>query len=1042
MTTRACPPSFFNGRSQTRHGGFALVIVMFLLALILILVIAFAANMRTERKASNNMAQGQRADLIAEGALAHAVSLLANNIPDPTDPAVSTPVGSATNWLINPGQLTLVDSASPANVTRIPLHTGEAAAQDPVVAVNLNAQSPATQKYYMTGTNDPMWVSWVNVLQDASAPASKSNPIVGRYAFWIDDECAKINFNTARGKPDMTTETALPTSWLSIPRNLHSHLTPTFSIGSRTYALGQPASINLDALGITSSEIAELDTDVATNGYFVQPQAIKNYAANSEIFYEQNKFQLTPFSRSPEFNVFGKSRLFMSETATNLAAAMMYQHPSHPEQPVTFWGGSASVGNGKPNEMRQLREPVISALAKYLDRNDWPGLSGKSFRWTGGIDGAEESDQIALNIAAMGWWATTETQSSSFNGPYAQTLALSRGGGARGAFGLTGAPNGHFWKGPLSGRPILPAHPGPQLTEVALTLMREVTGTTGSWRLKFNLAAEFHLPPGYHNIDKNDGNGPGFHNASSNSGAVLSLNTTYFSIAVAGTPSVTNTVRASDAVAAATNAITMELPSFIPADNYIAKIGGTRHVSNLATGYFIIGQSGTANTPVNNTQKAVFSGSARVTVNLRLGIKSGGAEGQVTQMSPVYVPTGEEAVPAELRPPGGDDAESTLEFVFDLPATVPVGGDEFVQSLEISDPRLWAKKSSWELYSEAGDTDSLGFVNSITEPGATNEYGSNQASQVAMWNFSTTDGASRSAVSSNFRGSSIGMFSLVPTGMRRGIPWETLKFYNYTPLSSELPDWVILDLLAPSFATSSLTPISQRNSTAGKINLNTKIYPSNANFVPPARTAPLDAVFQNMPRGTQAANAIRLHQQNGGYFDYIGRICELPDIADNSAGATEYEKETLLRHLASILTTQSDTFSVWGVAQTVKKSPKNTDYGVFQEGDLITGERRFRAVVQRQVWTGKEGVPGNARIDENGAYVSVATISGTNPPDPGAPPPSTWAGKTWAEIDGPHEPDPPVAVGTVPHSSSTLSEAYNPLAAAMKYRIIFWEYLE
>jgi hypothetical protein len=255
-----------------------------------------------------------------------------------------------------------------------------------------------------------------------------------------------------------------------------------------------------------------------------------------------------------------------------------------------------------------------------------------------------------------------------------------------------------------------------------------------------------------------------------------------------------------------------------------------------------------------------------------------------------------------------------------------------------------------------------------------------------------------------------------------------------------LPDWVILDLLAPSFATSALTPISLRNSTAGKINLNTKIYPSNANFAPSARTAPLTALFQHMPNATQAVTSILQHQEDGGYFDYIGRICELPGIADASLGPSEYEKETLIRHLASLVTTQSNTFSIWGVAQTIKKSPQNTDYGVFQEGDAITGERRFRAVVERQVWTGKEGVPGNAQTDASGVYIKVA--SGTSPAEPGLPPPSTWTGKTWPEIDGPHPPNPPASVGTVPYSLSSLEESFNPLAAAMKYRIIFWEYLD
>ena len=49
-----------------------------------------------------------------------------------------------------------------------------------------------------------MRVKWVPVLDDPSKDADKKNPITARYAFWIDDESSRINFNTALGKPSRT----------------------------------------------------------------------------------------------------------------------------------------------------------------------------------------------------------------------------------------------------------------------------------------------------------------------------------------------------------------------------------------------------------------------------------------------------------------------------------------------------------------------------------------------------------------------------------------------------------------------------------------------------------------------------------------------------------------------------------------------------------------------------------------------------------------------------------------------------------------------
>ena len=74
----------------------------------------------------------------------------------------------------------------------------------------------------------PMPVWWLYILEDGSfvAPtvaspsnsvtvsgASTANPIVGRIAFWTDDETAKINVNTASGAPWDFANTTVTTNW-------------------------------------------------------------------------------------------------------------------------------------------------------------------------------------------------------------------------------------------------------------------------------------------------------------------------------------------------------------------------------------------------------------------------------------------------------------------------------------------------------------------------------------------------------------------------------------------------------------------------------------------------------------------------------------------------------------------------------------------------------------------------------------------------------------------------------------------------------------
>ena len=1014
-------------------GGFALVIVMFMLALVLILVIAFAANMRTERKAAHNMAQSQRATLLAESALAHAVSLLANNIPDPGDPTVVTPVGSSTNWLINPGQLTLIDSSSPPNITHIPLHTGAASAQDPIAAVNLNAQSPVTQNYYITGANDPMWVSWVPVLQDASAPASQSNPLIGRYAFWIDDECAKINFNTARGKPDMTTSVALPPTWKS---DMRAALTPTFSIGSGTFALGQPGSVNLDILGLSSTAIGNLDDAVGAQGFFTEPQAIKSFAGTGtsaqNTFYEQNKFQLTPFSRAPEFNVFGLSRIFMGQTAGNLTTGPIYQHLGTPAQPLQFWGWHAGVGDGTGSNltrMREMREQAVSVLARYLRRTDWPGMGTRTFRWNLDPLGDAESDQIALNIASMGYLATTPIEGSGGVAESPQLInAYSRWSSVNGAYpAIATNPDASLWKGPLTGKPMLPNSLFPHISEITCNVQPLASGTTGDWKLKYDFDIELHQPPANFSRPHPTTGGIGFNNSSLLGGNYYSYITLTHLIVTASTAS--GTVYRNTMI----NQNSSQLPkdAEIPHGGFQTMTIPTYTSGTVSTTSNQIA-TGTATLKYTPTTPgfATFNSNTTVSIKARFALTVGGTGNYLQQVIPIYVPLAT-AGPSEVRPPSGNDEEAYLDFTFTLPGVLdPLGN--YAQSREALDPRMLASKANWAITS--GSPNALHSGASAYDSAATKWASCNMDKNYLVLHDSNKK---------NARGTSIGMFSLIPSGIQRSVPFETLRFHRTSWAATELPDWVILDLLAPTFPA----PISLRNSTAGKINLNTKIYPDNANFAPPARTAPLDAVFHNMPNGSNAAAAIRNYSNSGGYFDYIGRICDVPGVADTALGPTEFEQETLIRHLASLMTTQSNTFSVWGVAQTVKKSPNNTNYGIFQNGDTVTGERRFRAVVERQVWPGKDGTPGNASVTSDGQYDKVA--SGTALiKNPGAPPSMASANyplSTWPEIDGPQQSGtmaPSSTVGTVPYSNTSLENANNPLAAAMKYRIIFWEYLD
>ena len=94
---------------------------------------------------------------------------------------------------------------------------------------------------YSGGTNDarlPMPVRWIYVLRDGSltTPTSgtgskasfsaatnkptKTNPIIGRVAFWTDDDTSKLNINVAAGSSYVTAHPPMDPRATSILRTI------------------------------------------------------------------------------------------------------------------------------------------------------------------------------------------------------------------------------------------------------------------------------------------------------------------------------------------------------------------------------------------------------------------------------------------------------------------------------------------------------------------------------------------------------------------------------------------------------------------------------------------------------------------------------------------------------------------------------------------------------------------------------------------------------------------------------------------------------
>jgi uncharacterized protein (TIGR02600 family) len=221
-----------------------------------------------------------------------------------------------------------------------------------------------------------------------------------------------------------------------------------------------------------------------------------------------------------------------------------------------------------------------------------------------------------------------------------------------------------------------------------------------------------------------------------------------------------------------------------------------------------------------------------------------------------------------------------------------------------------------------------------------------------------------------------GMFGSLPTGVKSGTPWQTLLFRPQEGHSgSSTPkDHLLLDL----FWMPVVEPyaISDRFSTAGKINMNYQILP----FTYITRSTGLRAVLEaekisviptnqagsyklgggnyrksiNVP-ATLAQFETRFSQ--GNVFKSASEICDIWIVPEGGSATQAYWnnnkltgdnlRERIYTTLYPRLTTKSNTYTVYFRAQSLKKV-KGSPVGVWTEGtDVVQGEYRGSTTIER-----------------------------------------------------------------------------------------------
>jgi hypothetical protein len=224
-------------------------------------------------------------------------------------------------------------------------------------ATNSVAGFTVTSAPGATTTNPlPMPVQWIYVLRDGThtnssvtnAAFNAANPVVGRIAFWTDDDTCKLNINTASAtrEGEATGGKATQSFW-DIPVGSATFENDGLALyqpaqGEFQRYPGHPARVNLKTVlpTITASNIYSMtprissaDETVGSFGGTKAPSGVipKNtnrlYATVDEFFYNPSRSVnnsaltsttlnqleglLTAYNRAPELNLFGRPRVSM-----------------------------------------------------------------------------------------------------------------------------------------------------------------------------------------------------------------------------------------------------------------------------------------------------------------------------------------------------------------------------------------------------------------------------------------------------------------------------------------------------------------------------------------------------------------------------------------------------------------------------------------------------------------------------------------------------------------------------------------------------------
>lgn len=336
-------------RKQKARLASAVVIVLAIIVLFSAIVISLITATRLERQASHYYAQSVQADLLARMGV------------DQVKAALQTAIAQSNTWISSPGVIYYASGPLSGSPTFSPLYLFSGSPAAPADGVNVDApyfdpdSSGSSFKTLVTGgsdTNTPFAVSWIYVHQsgktDAGSPVlSAADPVIGRFAYWTDDESARLDLNTAYARQN------------DVPLN-------------------SPSQVNLLALSNLDQSMADEISLSASDIPFATPAEARRLSGPIAEALSANRFAITHAGFSAlRRNPWGDYPIYLTTKSNNLPPEVLAKS--------NYKDYYLSV---LPNEALDAGTPLISTadLANYftvmarlmnlMSTNNWPYVSG------------------------------------------------------------------------------------------------------------------------------------------------------------------------------------------------------------------------------------------------------------------------------------------------------------------------------------------------------------------------------------------------------------------------------------------------------------------------------------------------------------------------------------------------------------------------------------------------------------------------------------------------------------------------------------------